>query len=173
MEAAHSRNGIRHRAQGEIKMTATKLPELPVAVTTIGPCMFGGEPSVVTPVYTADQLRAYGDEREAYGRATAHAEVATPCAWQQETPYGIGYTFTEAFVAHLDKMMADSPGPCRDGWRLVPVEATEAMVNAFHAAAGLHGYHAAVESGLRSAIATATTPPADPFGADFIRSIEP
>ena len=58
-------------------------------------------------------------------RATAPAEVATPCAWQQETPYGIGYTFTEAFVAHLDKMMADSPAPGRDGFVPVPVEPTE------------------------------------------------
>lgn len=35
------------------------LPPLPKAVTTVGPCMFGGEPSVETPLYTADQMRAY------------------------------------------------------------------------------------------------------------------
>ena len=43
-------------------MTATqasKLLPLPAPVATIGPCMFGGQPSVETPVFTADQMRDY------------------------------------------------------------------------------------------------------------------
>lgn len=37
----------------------SELLPLPEPVTTIGPCMFGGEPSVATDVYTAAQMHAY------------------------------------------------------------------------------------------------------------------
>ena len=49
--------------------TSTKLPELPEP----GAYSSGG---YALPFYTADQLRAYGDEREAYGRATAPAGLS-------------------------------------------------------------------------------------------------
>ena len=51
-------------------MTAPKLPELPPHVTTIGPCMFGGEPATVVNLYTADQM-------EAYARAAVEASRPT------------------------------------------------------------------------------------------------
>lgn len=69
--------------------TDTKLPELPVAAGGFYVQWFRDNPAMrnvefneaidfppgVHHLYTADQLRAYGDEREAYGRATAPAEV--------------------------------------------------------------------------------------------------
>ena len=36
-----------------------KYPEPPNPATTFGPCMFGGEPKVQTPMFTITQMREY------------------------------------------------------------------------------------------------------------------
>ena len=62
-------------------MTDVKLPE-PAA--TIGPCMFGGEPKVAVPVFTADQLTAaVMAERERCARVCEAIAPSGGRAWTE------------------------------------------------------------------------------------------
>ena len=80
-------------------------------------------------------------------------------------------------LAYGEACRATAPG--RDGFVMVPVEATEAMLRAGRECIPApgesrkppeleHAYYV-----YRAMIAAAPAPPAEPFGADFIRSIEP
>lgn len=71
--------------------------KLPEPAATIGPCMFGGEPKVAVPVFTADQLTA-----------AVMADRAERSQWTKQKPtnpgvyavcrYNIGYPEDRAVV---------------------------------------------------------------------------
>ena len=183
-------------------MTNTKLPELPEPALTIGTKLLPyeersfGTPGMATALgytydqrhyHTADQLRAYGDEREAYGRATAPAEVAVG-KWAIEVEkrlcamlgrqWSPGNISIESLCDELD---ATRPGPGRYGFVTVPVEPMKAIVDLLvrQTAVGIplnvnqRAGLLTLQSMIGDALAAAPAPPAEPFGADFIRSIEP
>ena len=177
-------------------MTTTKLPEfLRLKCWGVGR-MTDNDKAVLLSFdrpLTDDELRALHDNAANACRATAPAEVAGGASDAVDfdiidrllDEHGCDCKPTSQdsidCFDQRDKLRAfraTRPAPGRDGFVMVPVEALPEMLCAAGTMEGFDvdaGYNAdqCHSDWYAAMIAAAPAPPAEPFGADFIRSIEP
>lgn len=117
------------------------------------------------PIYTADQLRAYAaqavaQERERCARICDSAADVAYAWWKARAdPNDQGAAHKAEELADAIRAGSPSPQPAPAGWRLVPEEATEAMIHAgwFHGSEG-SGIQD-LDEAYRAMLAAAPQPP--------------